>query len=382
MRVVWITHNYPRFAGDVSGAFLHPLAVALRDAGHDVRVVAPSDGGLGGQELLDGVPVRRVRYGSPAEERLAYHGNMMSAVNSPRGTFAFNRMRNALRAGAEDELEGAPDPAVVHAHWWIPSGLAAPVGVPMVLTCHGTDVRLLDRFPPAAWLARSTFRRARVVTTVSAALAEIVERRVGITIPGDAIQPMPVADIDRPWTDGTGSVIALGRLTPQKRIRLAIEAIAIARKRGRPVRLTIVGDGVERSALEEQVRVLRLGEAVRFTGAVEPTAIGEVFAAATCCLMPALGEGFGLAATEAFMQGVPVVACTDGGGLTEIVPASGAGRLVAPTAEAIAAAMLELLDDPRAQDAARIEGSRWRVRLSPKNVASRCLTWYERALHA
>jgi glycosyltransferase involved in cell wall biosynthesis len=382
MRVVWITHNYPRFAGDIAGAFLHPLAVALRNGGIDLRVVAPSDGGLGGQDILDGVPVRRVRYGTAAEERLAYHGNMMSAVSSPRGTFAFNRMRSALRAGAEDELEGADGATLVHAHWWIPSGLAAPVGVPMVLTCHGTDVRLLDRFPPASWLARSTFRRARVVTTVSTALAEIVQLRVGITVPPDAIQPMPVANIERPWTDRTGNVVVLGRLTAQKRIHLAVEAIAVARKLGRRVRLTIFGDGASRAMLEARARDLGLREAVRFAGAVQPADVGEVFAHATCCLMPAQGEGFGLAAAEALMQGVPVVACADGGGLGEIVPPTGAGRLAAPTAEAISSAMLALLDDPAVPDAARMEGNRWRERLAPDAVASRCLTWYQRALHA
>ena len=37
-------------------------------------------------------------------------------------------------------------------------------------------------------------------------------------------------------------------------------------------------------------------------------------------LFPAQGEGFGLAAAEALMAGVPVVACWDGGGLLDVVP--------------------------------------------------------------
>jgi hypothetical protein len=44
--------------------------------------------------------------------------------------------------------------------------------------------------------------------------------------------------------------------------------------------------------------------------------------------------------------------------------------------------MLELLRDPGARDAARAEGAQWRARLSPDFVADRCLTWYQRALHA
>ena len=65
MRVVFVTHNYPRHAGDVPGAFLHPLATALLARGHDVRVVAPADRGRDARQPLDGVPVRRVHYADP-----------------------------------------------------------------------------------------------------------------------------------------------------------------------------------------------------------------------------------------------------------------------------------------------------------------------------
>ena len=47
MRVVFLTHNYPRWAGDVSGAFLATLAGGLARRGVDVRVIAPSDEGRG-----------------------------------------------------------------------------------------------------------------------------------------------------------------------------------------------------------------------------------------------------------------------------------------------------------------------------------------------
>ncbi len=382
MRVVWITHNYPRHAGDVAGAFLHPLAVSLRERGVDVRVVAPSDAGQGGADALDGVPVRRVRYGTAADERLAYTGAMTDALRSPRAAFAFNRLRAALRAGAEQELEGAGADAVVHAHWWVPAGLAAPVGVPMVLTCHGTDVRLLEQVPFARLLARPTFRRARVVTTVSQALATIVRRQTGVMVAEDEVQPMPVAVGDRLWSDGSGDVVVIGRLTKQKRVHLAIQAAATARRTGATWRLTIVGDGPERLALERRASRLGVTDAVRFVGALAPDDIPVVLATAVCCVMPAKGEGFGLAAAEALMQGVPVIACLDGGGLCDLVPPTGAGRLVRPTADAISSAMASILGDPGARAAARAEGIQWRERLAPAFVAQRCLTWYQRALNA
>ncbi|MGH7523721.1 MAG: glycosyltransferase [Gemmatimonadales bacterium] len=193
---------------------------------------------------------------------------------------------------------------------------------------------------------------------------------------------MPVADLPRPWSDRAGDVVVVGRLTPQKRIHLALEAMAIARARDLGRCLVIVGDGPSRAALERLAGSLQLGNAVRFVGEVAPEAVPEYFEHAVCCLMPADGEGFGLAAAEALMQGVPVVACRDGGGLVDLVPTNGAGRVVAPDGNSIALALEELTSDPGAGPAARVAGAEWRSRLTPDFVAERCMNWYQRALHA
>src|SRR6185369_15529714 len=80
MRVVFLTHNYPRTPGDIAGTFLRPLAVALAARGHDVRVIAPSDRGQGGVERADGVLVERVRYARADREQYAYTGRMQDAI--------------------------------------------------------------------------------------------------------------------------------------------------------------------------------------------------------------------------------------------------------------------------------------------------------------
>ncbi len=382
MRVVFLTHNYPRHPADVAGGFLHPLAVALRSKGVDLRVVAPSDRGKGGRDVVDGVPVRRVRYADPANETLAYTGTMASATKSPAGLRALAGMIRALRRGAREELAGLPaGEGLVHAHWWIPAGLAAPPEAPLVLTCHGSDARLLETSQLARLLARGPLRRARVVTTVSQELARLIERRSGVQIdPADAVQPMAVSQVDRAWTQGGGGIVVLGRLVEQKRVHLALRAYSIARQQGLALPLTIAGDGVARAALKMLAGGLHLGDEVRFLGEVAPADVPALLGAADVALMPAVGEGFGLVAAEALMQGVPVVACRDGGGLLDVVPESGAGRVVAATPEALAEGMLDVLNDPSAREAARVEGARWRERLSPDYVAERCLGWYRRAL--
>ncbi len=252
----------------------------------------------------------------------------------------------------------------------------------MLLTSHGTDVRLLDRVPISAVLARRVYRRARLVTTVSHALARTVERRTGVTVTSDCVHPMPVVDAVRPWTDRRGGLVAIGRLTAQKRFALAIDAFAAMRATMPALTLTIVGDGPERTRLQDQVASLGIANAVHFMGAVVPDRIPDALASAVCCLVPARDEGFGLAAAEALMQGVPVVACDDGGGLLDVLGDSRAGRVVAPTPTAIAKAADELMSSTDTPAAAQEAGNHWREELSAACVADRCLDWYDRVLHA
>ena len=42
LRILFVTHAYPRFAEDGAGSFLHRLAVSLRASGCELRVLAPS----------------------------------------------------------------------------------------------------------------------------------------------------------------------------------------------------------------------------------------------------------------------------------------------------------------------------------------------------
>jgi glycosyltransferase involved in cell wall biosynthesis len=77
---------------------------------------------------------------------------------------------------------------------------------------------------------------------------------------------------------------------------------------------------------------------------------------------------------------VPVIACWDGGGLLDVVPERGAGRLTLPSAEALSDAALDLLQDPDRFALARLVGESWRARLAPDHVAERCEEWYREAL--
>jgi glycosyltransferase involved in cell wall biosynthesis len=241
---------------------------------------------------------------------------------------------------------------------------------------HGTDAMLLARSALARRLAAPVLRRAGVITTVSAPLARVIAEVSGRPLSAIHVQPMPVETSGWGWSAGGGGLLVVSRLVAQKRVHLALEAAALLPG---DLAVTIVGDGPERQALERLSGTLGLQGRVTFTGALAFPDVLVWLQRADAAIVPAAGEGFGLVAAEALMAGVPVVACRDGGGLLDVVPEQGGGRIAGPEGSAIAAATRELLVDPGSRASARADGMRWRAALSPDAVASRFRGWYREA---
>lgn len=85
---------------------------------------------------------------------------------------------------------------------------------------------------------------------------------------------------------------------------------------------------------------------VAFSGRVPDDELARRFAAAPCVVAPAFDEDYGLTAIEAMAKGKPVIVCSDGGGLTELVDHEVTGLVVDPTPAAIAAGIDRLVSDP------------------------------------
>ena len=103
-------------------------------------------------------------------------------------------------------------------------------------------------------------------------------------------------------------VITVGRLSARKAHAVLVEAIAALRDEGAQVRLTVVGDGEERAALETLARELELDDRVTFAGAVAHDELADVLAAADVFCLPSVAEGLPVVLMEAMAMGLPVVA--------------------------------------------------------------------------
>lgn len=374
MRILMVAHSFPRMEGDVAGAFLGRLAEALIDRGHELRVIAPADRGDCGAPMLGRIAVRRVRYATPARETLAYRGTMHAdTARSPLAALAFaSLVRATSRAIAEECAGGGVH--LVHAHWWVPGGLSAVLANrhsrPLVVTLHGSDVRLAHRVPGARLAMGAVLRRAALVTAVSSFLADRAALAAGIPRAKIPVTPMPLAGIGpvTPAIGVTSGVVFVGRLTKQKGVTYLLEALALLRKQGLPLDLTIVGDGPERVALKAQARALAVPSV--FTGFVEPELVADHLAAKRVLVLPSIEEGLGLVVAEALAQGVPVVA-TRSGGIPDLLTEDSAGELVPPAdVPALAAAIKKVVTDDSYLTGAVNAGRALLARLSPAASAA------------
>ena len=134
----------------------------------------------------------------------------------------------------------------------------------------------------------------------------------------------------------------VGRIVPIKRLDLLIESFAAARASDSRLRLLLVGDGEERSVLEEQVARLGLADSVRFLGYREDLA--PVLAATDIAVLSSANEGTPVSLIEAGAAGVPSVA-TDVGGVGEALASDGAILASPGDANSIAEAILLVADD-------------------------------------
>lgn len=349
MKALFLAHAYPRTVGDPVGSFILRLAVALREQGVGVVVVAPSAPGLSATDEIEGIPVERYRYASASAETLAYTGTMSAQV---RGSWVGRAALAALlAAGSARALTAARRHRVnlVHGHWWFPGGLMGAgvsrlLGLPLITTSHGSDLRLARQVPRATVLLRATVRRSASFTTVSRWLATELESLVPGSSP--VVAPMPIAPgLFEPAAErARDRLLFVGKLSEQKGLHHLLEALA--RMRARPS-LEVVGAGrVDDVHLRSMARELGLDDRITWRPLLPQAELAVLYREATALVIPAVEEGLGLTAVEALLSETPVVAFASGG-VTDAVVHEETGLLVRPgDAAALAAALDDLMTRP------------------------------------
>jgi glycosyltransferase involved in cell wall biosynthesis len=355
IRLLCLTHNFPRYRGDYAGVFVDLLSRRLVDQGIHSTIVAPHYADSPEYEERDGLIIHRFRYaGRESEETLAYGGAMQKALLSVTGMLRFRRFLQRFRQCALDAMAHAT-PDIIAGHWLMPAGmvmkqLSKQIALPMVLSSHGTDVRLVRRLGGLPYRYFGEFgRRLARWTFVSSYLREqmlsIDPRLVSIA----ETLPLPhneeVFYRDRTVSRQPLLVVAVTRYTEQKRVDQLIRAFAQVVEALPEARLALYGAGPLRESIAELIGEKNLSSSVTMHPPVAQEKLREVYNRASVVVLNSVAEGFGLALSEAMLCGSAVIG-TRSGGIVDIIKHEKTGLLVPPDNEiALGKAICRLLQN-------------------------------------
>jgi len=377
-RILCVTSNFPRWAGDSTTPFVLNLAEDLQALGWQVDVLAPHAPGAARKEAINGVNVERFRYVLPeSKQTVCYQGGAL--VNLRKRPL--EKLKLPLLVAAEFAaitwrlLTRRYD--VIHSHWILPQGFTGMLAskllrVPHVITVHGGDIfSLKGNFMNQ--LKRAALRSANAVTVNSSFTRKAVE---DLAHPLRNLQRIPMGVDASPLSDAERQqaqalrdqyrqqngplLVFVGRLVEEKGAQDAITAVQLLRERLPETRLLVIGEGQDRSQLEDQVAHLALQEHVLFLGWVEPKEVRAHMAAADAFLGPSRTaqdgwvEAQGLTFLEAMAAGAPVVASRLGG-IVDSVRDGETGILVdEKSPQQIADAVLKIAASPGLRENFRV----------------------------
>jgi phosphatidylinositol alpha-1,6-mannosyltransferase len=357
VRLLVLAGDYPPAFGGIQ-KLAHGLCLALRDVGHEVRVIAAAQSGDRELDAAAGLPT--VRCPTPSRLRAAW--NMGRAI------------RRLLREG------WTPDAVV--ATKWSPEGhayLAARVGdrAPLVLMGHGREYLPEAHRRLRALAQKAVLRAARGAivcsrfTASEMAAAGIPPERIRVVHPGiDPAEFAPPADLREAvrrlgWPSGP-TLLTVARLVRRKGVDTVIEALPTIAASVPAVGYVVIGGGPETERLRQQAEALGVSQRVRMLGSASDA---DKIAALHLCsafVMPSRDlpseppEGFGIVYQEANLCGKPVIGANTGG-VADAIEHGVSGLLIeADAPDQLAEAAVSLLTDP-ARAAALGEAGRRRV---------------------
>ena len=332
---------------NVGGPAIHAMLLATRlDAARwQTMLVAGSPGPREG----DMTSLRPVAGAAPV--MVPSLGREVSPLADARALVSLVRLMRAYR------------PDVVHTHLakaGLLGRLAARIcGVPATVhTFHGTVFR--GYFDPVRsrvflWFERAMARATTRIVAISDRQAEEI-RALGIaegarlvTIPlGLELSGFGAGRRDRLRDElGIGPEVplvgAVTRLVPVKGVDVFLDAAAIVARERPAARFVVAGDGELAPRLRAHADALALGDRVRLLG--WRADVVDLYAGLDVVVLTSHNEGTPVSAIEALAAGRPVVA-TSVGGVPDVVTADSGLLVPDGDADAVARAIIALIDDP------------------------------------
>lgn len=218
------------------------------------------------------------------------------------------------------------------------------------------------------WLRRRVYPEAGAVVVQTEAVRSWGEQIVPAARVHVIANPVQISSIE-PAVQSAQNILAIGRLVRQKGFDILLEAFAQVRSQCPEAQLTILGEGPERHALQEQVRQLRLEDHVQLAG--RSSTVSEAFSRAQFFVLSSRFEGFPNVLLEAMASGLAVISTDCPSGPAEIVQHEVNGLLVPVNdVSAMAAAMQRLLSDDELREGLRAQAMQIRENYALERIGN------------
>ncbi len=350
MKIVIATAVYYPMINGVA-VFSHNLAVGLAKRGHEVMVICPSQTGKNYSRMEDGVKVQRLK-----SIDIKIYPDQINGVPPKKHFLGVDLphlyYKNGLKVSVfpAREVRKALDgfkPDVVHVQVSDPIGLsvvsyARKKGIPIVTTEHNQPEVITEplKLPgavrkPVNALLSAYFRNRQsksdfvTMPTKQAIDNLILSHGKEFKVPVAAISNGVDLSNFKPSkaspeiydkygiSKNVPIVLYVGRIDPEKKVGLVIEAFKKARKDLPTAELVVVGDGVDKMRLQKLAADLSLGSSVKFLGRVMPPDLYELYRIGDVFVTASEIETQGIVLIEAAATGLPLVA-VDAGAVAEI----------------------------------------------------------------
>jgi len=334
MKILLINH-FP-LVGSGSGVYLENIAKNLVEEGHDVCIIMPEN--TTKIKNLQGIKIHPVYFKRYKKIDGQLEFNFPCFDPHPRSNMNFLDMTeeqveqyiNSFKEVIEQEIkEFKPD--VIHAqHIWIISSIAVDYNIPVVITCHGSDImgyNASERFHKYAYKAAEGCKK--IISISHNNKNDIInifkDQSYKVELMPNGYNPHVFykEDIDKKEVlksfgidkEFEKIVCFAGRLTKNKGIDILLKSAENYEKDN--ILTLIAGDGQEYEHLYPLKEKLNLKN-VYFLGDQNQDSLRKIYNISDICVVPSREEAFGLVALEAIACGVPVIA-TKVGGIPDII---------------------------------------------------------------
>lgn len=386
IKILVTATTFPRFVSDTSPRFVFDLCTTLESLGtFQPIVLVPHSEGSKTYESINGIEIHRHRYFFEKLEKISGNG-IVSKIKKQKPLallvpiLIFSQFCSTVRLILKHDIK------IVFSNWIVPQALTAILVKPffpdlrIVTISHGGDAALMNKNKALRFLARFILKRVDAVVAVSSFIRKKLkdtgydETEIHMIPMGVNLESFRIKHNQIPQPK-ENDLVFVGRLEEKKGLLYLIDAIKLLKENhSLSVKTTIIGEGSQRTYLQNRVRELKIEDQVIFLGALTHAEIVPHLARSRIFVAPSINlsddvEGMPTVIMEALSVGLPVIT-TDAGGITDVICDGKNGIIVRQGAtDELSDAIRNLLQSTEHQNRLRINALETVKKYSYENIA-------------